>query len=629
MTERLDTTPIHDARACNAGKSRALTSPASVGISSTASVYQDVSSRENVYQASDEIPSTWNVYPESTEEHNNLRRSLTAPLTPAREERAQRLPLGRYECCWSCLINSCCPRTRRSWREISSRWSQRIFRNLTDNDDHSDNMLQQAVVSHLAFMSAEYLEHSPGFCRWVRGLFFLRRKTVQEDEDNFARHAPEPRSWPDLHYTVNLHLEGPCARDGSQLPLQDVARAAAHFAKFALAAYSMKMYAVMFPVSTCFTACMLSEKRAFQYLSGVGLGDILHVQLKSRPFKPAWWLCRDPQSDAVVIAVRGTFTPADFLSDAFARQVQFRNHVVHEGVLASAKWLHGIVRPKLEALQDQNGGSLLKIVVTGHSLGGAVAALLAWMLREKGDDPRNPGRRCFAAQCFVYGAPLIVDWDLALKMRRFVVGIIHHNDMIPRTGLKSLEDLRDYVAEVTLPPAEQRLHRLEAVLRESGLPTEPDLLRQHLRTDDAALPNARASMRRMTSVTSVDFQDCCEGDVCDLPSLPMFNPGWQLHLQRRGLTSRCTEAFPILRKCMMRHYLIAASTPSPRYMHIFRPSLSMWTDHWPQAYLYVCEAFADRLAAQNGATAIATSSGDLALSEVLSRVADYLDPSVV
>jgi len=567
----------------------------------------------------------WNIYPEDTEEHHELRRSLTRSLNSNRAERARHLPVGDHERCWSCMITCCCvPRTRRSWRSR--------FNNLTDNDDHPNNNLQEAVVRHLAFMTAEYLARSPRFCSWCHGLLLLRKETIQEDEDNFAQNAPDPIDWPDLHYTVNLRLEGPFARNGSQqLPLREVARATAHFAKFALAAYSMKMYTVMYPATTCLTACCLSERRAFQRLSGVGPGDILYARLESRPFKPAWWLCRDPQSGTVVIAVRGTFTPADLLSDAFARQVQYRDHVVHEGVLASARWLYGVVRPKLDRLQEElrarnSSGTSLKVVVTGHSLGGAVAALVAWMLREHGSDPLRPGRGSFAAQCFVYGAPLIVDWNLALKMQRFVVGVVHHMDMIPRTGLKSLEDLRDHIAEVTLPPAERRLQQLEAVLRESGLPSDPEELRQHLRTAARAVERSGLEHQR---VASADFHDAEEGDVSDLPSLMMFNPGWQLHLQRRGLTSRCLEALPILRKGMMRHFLIAASTPPPQYLHQLRPSLSMWTDHWPQSYLYVCEAFADRLEAQNASAAVANSSGEHALGEVLLRVADYFDPSGV
>mmetsp|Transcript_45481 Transcript_45481/g.90056 ORF Transcript_45481/g.90056 Transcript_45481/m.90056 type:complete len:603 (-) Transcript_45481:179-1987(-) len=569
--------------------------------------------------------STWNLYAEDTPDHREIlrrARSLSRSRTPREEERARTLQVDRYQRCWSCLINLCCPAQRRSWKDVSSRWFRRRFRNLTDNDDHQNNDLQEAVVSHLAVMTAEYLQHSPGLCSWLRGMILLRRSLVQEDEDQFAQCAPEPRSWPDLHYAVNLGVEAPCAQNGNQVPLQDVARAAAHFAKFQLAAYSMKMYAVMYPVSTCLTACCLSEKRAFQHMSGVGLGDILYVQLQARPFKPAWWLCRDPQSDTIVIAVRGTFTAADVLSDAFARQVQYQGHIVHEGVLASAKWLHRIVRHKLERLQDQDRSK--KVVVTGHSLGGAVAALVAWMLREKCEDQ---GRSCFEALCFVYGAPLIVDWGLALKMQRFVVGIVNHMDMIPRTGLKSLEDLRDRVAELTLPRAERRLRQLEAVLNESGLPTDPDQLRQRLlNTAPADGPVQEGTFERYTSS---EFHDAEEGDVCDLPNLVMFNPGWQLHLNRRGITSRCTEAWPILRKGMMRHFLVAASSPSPQYMHVVRPSLSMWTDHWPQAYLYVCEAFSDRLEAQNGGNNGATSSGELALSQVLRRVADYFDPSGV
>jgi len=559
---------------------------------------------------SEGIPSAWGPYPDNAEENAVIRLRSRAPPPP-------HLQVHKYHRCWSCLIENCCPRKNRSWGDICSGWFRRVFRNLTDDENHDNDDLQHAIVAHLALITAQYLEHSPGLCSWSRGLLRLRRKSFLEEEANFAEYAPPRENWPGLHYTVNLHLQGPFERDGGQIPLQDVARAAAHFAKFALAAYSLKMYAVMYPASTwlkaCCLSCCLSEKRAFQHLSGVSVDNILYVKLEARPFKPAWWLCRDLQSDAVVIAIRGTFSPGDIVSDAFARQVQYRNHIVHEGVLASARWLHGKVRPKLEQLRDQNGGTLLKVVVTGHSLGGAVAALLAWMLRDEDGD-----RGCFAAQCFVYGAPLVVDWDLSQKMQRFVVGIIHHMDMIPRTGHKSLEDLRDSVAEVMLPPSEQRLRRLEAVLHESGLPSDPDLLRQRL------LSTAQGVGRNPQRSTTTDFHDAVEGDVCDLPSLTMYNPGWQLHLQRRGLTSRCTEAWPILRKGMMRHFLIAASTPSPQYMHVVRPSLTMWPDHWPQAYLYVCEAFADRLAAQNGATTVATSSGEPALGEVLLRVADYL-----
>jgi len=354
--------------------------------------------------------------------------------------------------------------------------------------------------------------------------------------------------------------------------------------------------------------CRLSSTRAFCEMAGVPQEDVLFAQPCGRPFKPSWWLCLDHASRAVVVAVRGTFGTADVLSDALARQVHHNGHLLHEGILASAQWLLAKLRPRLRDLEQLHSGGY-RLVMTGHSLGGAVAAILAWLLRTEED----PGSR-FAAQAFVYGAPHAMDDQLARLMERFVVGIVHHNDVFPRFGRKSLEDLRDRVLEFTARP-ERRLANLEAVLADFSLPTRPEALRAAL-WDLASAETC--SIGNRVRVHSGNFREAAE-DVSEMPALQMTNPGWQLLLQRRSVRCRCLEVIPVLSKRLTRGLLITVRTPPSQYMQEIRPCSSMWTDHWPQGYQYVCEALAERLEAR------ASSGSRPDISSVLDTVVDYFD----
>ncbi|CAE8583187.1 unnamed protein product [Polarella glacialis] len=497
--------------------------------------------------------------------------------------------LRRHEGWWRCLMHCLCVGPGRD-AELEAMAARR------------HELQRLAVVQHLALISAEYTHQSPSLGIWTRGMRALAKEAREEDEAEFIRKAPLPSLWPRSHFALDLGLRPPgrpfptpsrAAGQWTRPPVLDIARAVAHFARFALAAYSTKMYGLVRPLEACFScACCggLSEHGAFSRLSGIdALEDILFAETHARPFRPAWWLVLDRASNSVVIAIRGTFSTSDVLSDALARQVHMGEHVVHEGVLASARSILHQVRPLLAGLHELRAGQM-RLVVTGHSLGGAVASLLGYMLREEDG---------FRAQCFVYGAPQVVDKPLAERMERFVVSVIHDRDMVPRISRKSVEDLRNRVAAAA-EPTEQRLARLEAVLVEHGLPREPDALRQVLAGQSPSRGGAAAAERglpeRQISSQSADgFEDAHE-NVSELPSLPMFNPGWQIHLQRRGLAFRkAQELKPILRRGTLRHFLLVASTPSSASLEMVRPGLTMWTDHFPQAYQFVCEEFAERM----------------------------------
>ena len=238
-----------------------------------------------------------------------------------------------------------------------------------------------------------------------------------------------------------------------------------------------RLYGLVSPGTACLTlACCISERRAFVRMSGISDDDVLDAETVAHPFKPVWWVCRDRESSAIVVSIRGTFSMSDVLSDVLATQVLHKEHMMHEGVLASALWVFNRVAPLLQrhVASTESG----KIIITGHSLGGAVAAVLAWLLRDEAGIP---------VRAFVFGVPKVIDQALARKMEKFVTGIIHAKDMIPMLSQKSVEDLRLHVTEAS-QTAEDQLEELRAVLAKFHLPTEPARLQDALQQRQIQVP---------------------------------------------------------------------------------------------------------------------------------------------
>ncbi|CAK9015238.1 unnamed protein product [Durusdinium trenchii] len=477
----------------------------------------------------------------------------------AREAVSARL-LQQYQSCWKCLLRCFCI----SPKSVSSASLQ----------FDSAQAQQDAIVSTLARLSVETVQSAPSLSAYRRGLNVLSNQTSEDDlyawpdvEQGAAGEAAAPN-------VVRQELQPP---EGlPQLPatmLLDLAVAAAHFARLSLAAYNKGLYGVVMPTRAFFTraCCLISRSAAFEELSGVAQEDILEAALVAEAFQPVYWVLRDRKTGCLVVTIRGTFSMSDIISDVYASQTEYRNHVIHEGTLHSARWIYEKVLPLLR----RESGDGRRVILTGHSLGGAVAAVLAWLLREDAQ---------LDTLGFVFGVPQVVDESLATKMQRYVVGIIHGYDMVPQLSTKSLQDFQQQIADAAKTP-EERLASLEDVLQEFALPVSPRQLHQALLRQENVLP-------RLHSPQASEYEDAI-GDVGQLPPIVMGNPGYQLHLRRRALNRRW-DRMPIIWKRSMKHFLIAVS--SARAQRRIQPAWTMWQDHWPQSYLYCLEALAERLA---------------------------------
>ncbi|BCX69637.1 lipase family protein [Pseudomonas izuensis] len=126
--------------------------------------------------------------------------------------------------------------------------------------------------------------------------------------------------------------------------------------------------------------------------------------------------------ELILIAVRGTSeNPPDALRDADAYQVPFQgtDSKVHRGFYGGALKAYDFV---LNYLDKFYAGQ--KLLICGHSLGGAVALLLAEMLRRRSEN--------YTLQLYTYGAPRAGDANFVKGAEPLVhYRMVNHNDPVP------------------------------------------------------------------------------------------------------------------------------------------------------------------------------------------------------
>ncbi|MFL1557684.1 lipase family protein [Pseudomonas sp. O11] len=126
--------------------------------------------------------------------------------------------------------------------------------------------------------------------------------------------------------------------------------------------------------------------------------------------------------EVILIAVRGTASGADVLRDANAHQVPFADGVgkAHEGFYLAYRAMREFVLQYLDKFHDRQ-----RIIICGHSLGGAIALLLAEGLRRVSSAHYN-------ILLYTYGAPRGADTEFTEGASSLVHHrIVNHNDPVP------------------------------------------------------------------------------------------------------------------------------------------------------------------------------------------------------
>ncbi|KAI1472197.1 uncharacterized protein F4812DRAFT_2269 [Daldinia caldariorum] len=180
----------------------------------------------------------------------------------------------------------------------------------------------------------------------------------------------------------------------------------------------------------------------------------------------------DEESKAVVLSCRGTLGFEDVLADMMCEYDDLfwrgKPYKVHKGIHASARrLLYGgdgrVLATLKEALEEFSDYGL---VLCGHSLGGAVTALLGAMLAEPASTgtafvtSAEPHQRLLASgqshqtnphiclppgrpiHVYAYGPPSTMSPSLQKATRGLITSTVHGNDLVPYLSLGVLHDFQ-------------------------------------------------------------------------------------------------------------------------------------------------------------------------------------------
>ncbi|XP_026096622.1 sn1-specific diacylglycerol lipase beta-like [Carassius auratus] len=242
-------------------------------------------------------------------------------------------------------------------------------------------------------------------------------------------------------------------RDDLELELEK----ATHFMQFAAAAYGWPLYVYSNPLTgICKLSgdCCRSHHVEPDLVGGEHLGchfssilqstglqyrDFIHISFHNQIYEIPFFVALDHEREAVLVAVRGTLSLKDVLTDLSAECEDLSVEGVsgtcyaHKGISQAAHYIHkrlvkdGILSQAFSVVPEY------KLVICGHSLGAGAAALLAVLLRST-----HP-----TLQCYAFSPPGgLMSKALADYSKQFVVSVVLGKDLVPRLSIPNMEDLK-------------------------------------------------------------------------------------------------------------------------------------------------------------------------------------------
>ncbi|KAK9824447.1 hypothetical protein WJX72_010311 [[Myrmecia] bisecta] len=176
---------------------------------------------------------------------------------------------------------------------------------------------------------------------------------------------------------------------------------------------------------------------AVTMLAGIQPGHIIMSEWNNSVMRPCHYVAVDHANRCIVLAIRGSLEVGDVLSDLSANPmevclvgVQGR---VHPGMMAAATYVHCNTAQALEAAARNFPG--WPLFLTGHSMGGGVACILAALLKD-GAAPEGLG----PVQAVAVGPAAVFSKKLAEACRPFVTSVVLRSDIVARLSYASVEN---------------------------------------------------------------------------------------------------------------------------------------------------------------------------------------------
>ncbi|XP_060795610.1 diacylglycerol lipase-beta [Neoarius graeffei] len=253
---------------------------------------------------------------------------------------------------------------------------------------------------------------------------------------------------------------------------------AAHYMQFAVAAYGWPIYVYLNPLTgfckLSGNCCSNRSATEYDLVGGDDTGcnfsailhmtelqyrDFIHVSYHNQIYEIPFYVALDHKREAVLVAVRGTLSLKDALTDLSAECENLTVEGVsgaayaHKGISQAAEYIYkklvndGILRQAFSIAPEY------KLVIVGHSLGAGAAALLAVHLHSTYS----------TLKCYAFSPPGgLMSKALAEYSKQFVVSVVLGKDLVPRLSIPNMEDLKrrllKMVSNCTKPKYKILLH---------------------------------------------------------------------------------------------------------------------------------------------------------------------------
>lgn len=368
---------------------------------------------------------------------------------------------------------------------------------------------------------------------------------------------------------------------------------AAHCMQFAAAAYGWPL----FIYSNLLTGpckltkdCCRSQASEYEIVGGDHLGchfssilhstglhyrDFIHVSFHNQIYEIPFFVALDHQREAVLVAVRGTLSLKDVLTDLSAECDNLPLEGVlgacyaHKGICQAAGYIYKKLVNDGILTQAFSIAPEYKLVITGHSLGAGTAALLAIMLKNS-----YPTLKCYA-----FSPPGgLVSKALADYSKDFVISVVLGKDLVPRLSLPNMEDLKRRILKIVSNCNKPKYRiLLQGCWYElfggepDDFPTEMDNRREE-ELSQPLLGEESLIIRHSSSYQSLASDD---SPAHTATHLPLFLPGRVLHITEDGPTRRSCFSRVRYRADWSNEMAFRSVLISPR----------MLTDHMPDVVL--------------------------------------------
>ncbi|KAM3963041.1 inactivation no afterpotential E isoform 2-T2 [Aphomia sociella] len=184
--------------------------------------------------------------------------------------------------------------------------------------------------------------------------------------------------------------------------------------------------------------CCMCNYAGLKHVSKVDDSDIIYVSFTNKVFEVAYYVIADHDRKNIVVTIRGTISVPDMFTDLAGTCDKFeveglpKGSRAHKGMALGASKTMETLQPVLEKAFEKYPD--YELIVTGHSLGAAVAVLLGIKLK-----PIYPNVKVYA-----FSAPAgLISREAARYTESFVMTVGLGDDLVMRLGVLSVQHFRD------------------------------------------------------------------------------------------------------------------------------------------------------------------------------------------